>query len=55
MIEGFSQGGMAGGQRTVAGRRDSTDILETIDVPVMILVGLEHDLTDLDEAGKTRR
>ncbi|MEK6408505.1 MAG: alpha/beta hydrolase [Acidobacteriota bacterium] len=50
MIEGNSPQGIAGAQRGMAERRDSTDILPGIDVPVLIIVGSEDTLTPVAEA-----
>ena len=50
MIEGNSPQGIAGAQRAMAGRRDSTNMLPVIDVPVLIVVGSEDTLTPVAEA-----
>jgi 3-oxoadipate enol-lactonase len=54
MIEGNSPQGIAGAQRGMAERRDSTDILPVIDVPVLIIVGTEDMLTPVAEAESMR-
>jgi 3-oxoadipate enol-lactonase len=50
MIEANSPDGIAGGQRGMAQRRDSTYILPGIDLPVLIIVGSEDTLTPVAEA-----
>jgi pimeloyl-ACP methyl ester carboxylesterase len=50
MIEANSPVGIAGAQRGMAERRDSTDLLPAIAVPTLILVGAEDTLTNVDEA-----
>ncbi len=49
MIEANSPRGIAGAQRGMAGRRDSTDVLEAIDAPTLVLVGAEDRLTGVTE------
>jgi 3-oxoadipate enol-lactonase len=50
MIEANSPIGIAGAQRGMAERRDSTDLLPAIDFPTLILVGAEDTLTNAGEA-----
>lgn len=50
MIRNNSPQGIAGAQRGMASRRDSTYILPGIDVPVLIVVGAEDELTPPAEA-----
>jgi 3-oxoadipate enol-lactonase len=50
MIEANSPVGIAGAQRGMAERRDSTYILPGIDFPVLIIVGSEDTLTPVAEA-----
>lgn len=50
MIEGNSPIGIAGAQRGMAERRDSTPLLEAINFPTLILAGDEDTLTPVDEA-----
>lgn len=50
MIEATSPRGIAGAQRGMAERRDSTLVLEAIDFPMLILVGAEDTLTRVAEA-----
>jgi len=54
MIEGNRPNGIASAQRAMAERRDSTSILRGIDIPVLIIVGLEDSLTNVDEAESMR-
>lgn len=54
MIRGNSPHGIAGAQRGMASRRDSTYILPGIDVPVLIIVGGEDELTPPAEAESLR-
>jgi pimeloyl-ACP methyl ester carboxylesterase len=54
MIRANSAQGIAGAQRGMAERRDSTYILPGIDVPVLIIVGDEDELTPLAEAESLR-
>jgi pimeloyl-ACP methyl ester carboxylesterase len=50
MIEGNSPQGIAGAQRAMAERRDSSNMLSVIDVPVLIVVGSEDTLTPVAKA-----
>ena len=50
MIEGNSPQGIAGAQRAMAERRDSSNMLSVIDVPALIVVGLEDTLTPVAKA-----
>lgn len=54
MIRANSAHGIAGAQRGMAERRDSTYILPGIDVPVLIIVGAEDVLTPPVEAENLR-
>ena len=54
MIRANSAQGIAGAQRGMAQRRDSTYILPGIDVPVLIIVGDEDELTPPSEAENLR-
>lgn len=54
MIEANSPQGIAGAQRGMAERRDSTYILPGIDFPVLIIVGSEDTLTPVAEAESLR-
>jgi pimeloyl-ACP methyl ester carboxylesterase len=45
MIEGNPPSGIAAAQRAMAARRDSTDLLPQINLPVMVIVGSEDTLT----------
>lgn len=54
MIEGNSPGGIAGAQRGMAQRRDSTYILAGISFPMQIIVGSEDVLTPVPEAETLR-
>jgi pimeloyl-ACP methyl ester carboxylesterase len=54
MIRGNSAQGIAGAQRGMAVRRDSTYILPGIDIPVLIIVGAEDVLTPPSEAESLR-
>ena len=54
MIESNSPQGIAGAQRGMAARRDSTYILAGIDFPVLIVVGSEDTLTPVAEAESLR-
>ena len=54
IIEGNSTQGIAGAQRAMAERRDSTNMLPVIDVPVLIVVGSEDTLTPVAEAERMR-
>ena len=55
MIEANSPAGIAAAQRAMAARRDSTDLLATINFPVMVIVGSEDSLTPLAEAETMNR
>ena len=50
MIEANSPTGIAGAQRGMAERPDSTGLLAAIEIPVLILVGDEDTLTPVAEA-----
>jgi pimeloyl-ACP methyl ester carboxylesterase len=50
MIEANSPIGIAGAQRGMAERRDSTYMLSSMDLPVLIIVGSEDKLTPVAEA-----
>jgi pimeloyl-ACP methyl ester carboxylesterase len=50
MIEANSPVGIAGAQRGMAERPDSTPLLEALDLPTLILVGAEDTLTSVAEA-----
>jgi pimeloyl-ACP methyl ester carboxylesterase len=54
MIEANSPLGIAGAQRGMAERRDSTYILPGLDSPVLIIVGSEDTLTPVAEAESLR-
>jgi pimeloyl-ACP methyl ester carboxylesterase len=54
MIQGNSPEGIAGAQRGMSARRDSTYILPGIDTPVLIMVGSEDELTPPEEAESLR-
>ena len=54
MIEANSPVGIAGAQRGMAERSDSTYILPGIDFPVLIIVGSEDSLTPVTEAESLR-
>ena len=54
MIQANSPHGIAGAQRGMAARRDSTYILPGIDFPVLIIVGSEDELTPPEEAESLR-
>lgn len=54
MIEANSPQGIAGAQRGMAERRDSSDVLPGIDFPVLIIVGTEDTLTPVAEAESLR-
>jgi len=54
MIEANSPQGIAGAQRAMAARRDSTYILAGVDFPVLIVVGSEDTLTPISEAESLR-
>ena len=50
MIEANSPAGIAAAQRAMAARRDSTDLLAAINLPVLVIVGSEDSLTPVAEA-----
>ena len=50
MIEANSPIGIAAAQRGMSERRDSTDLLQNIDIPVLVVVGTEDKLTPVAEA-----
>jgi pimeloyl-ACP methyl ester carboxylesterase len=54
IIQANSPHGIAGAQRGMAARRDSTYILPGIDFPVLIIVGSEDELTPPEEAESLR-
>jgi len=54
MIEANSPQGIAGAQRAMAARRDSTYILAGVDFLVLIIVGSEDTLTPIEEAESLR-
>jgi len=54
MIEGNSPRGIAGAQRGMAERRDSTPLLAMINVPVLVIAGAEDTLTPVAEADSLR-
>lgn len=54
MIQANSPDGIAGAQRGMAARRDSTYILPGIDFPVLIIAGSEDELTPPEEAESLR-
>lgn len=45
MIESSSPAGIAAAQRAMAARRDSTDLLGAMNIPVLVIVGSEDSLT----------
>jgi pimeloyl-ACP methyl ester carboxylesterase len=49
MIESNSPAGIAGAQRGMAARRDSTDLLPDVDIPVLVISGAEDNLTPVAE------
>lgn len=55
VIERNSRTGIANAQRAIAGRRDSTDMLAHITVPVFIVVGSEDKLIKVEEARQFRQ
>lgn len=55
MIEANSPAGISAAQRAMAARRDSTDLLGTINIPTLILVGSEDSLTPPAEAEAMHR
>lgn len=50
MIEANSAVGIAGAQRGMAERRDSTSLLSAMNFPVLVVVGAEDTLTPVSEA-----
>lgn len=54
MIEANAPRVIAGAQRAMADRRDSTDALPNIEIPVMIIFGAEDKLTSAGEAESLR-
>lgn len=54
MIEANSPVGIAGAQRGMAERVDSTTVVAAINFPVMVIVGAEDTLTPISEAEKLR-
>lgn len=50
MIEANTPAGIAGAQRGMADRNDSTDLLGRIDFPLLVVVGSEDTLTPVKEA-----
>jgi len=54
MVEVNSPVGIAGAQRGMAERVDSTTVVADIDFPVMVIVGAEDTLTPVAEAEKLR-
>jgi len=55
MIESNSPAGIAGAQRAMAARRDSTDLLSDMDLPVLVIAGAEDNLTPVAEADSMRQ
>lgn len=55
MIEANSPAGIAAAQRAMAARRDSTELLGEINIPVLIIVGSEDSLTPPAEAETMNR
>ncbi|MEK6302970.1 MAG: alpha/beta fold hydrolase [Acidobacteriota bacterium] len=55
MIQANSPVGIAAAQRAMAARRDSTDLLGAINVPVLVIVGSEDTLTPPAEADTMNR
>ncbi|HWN99297.1 MAG TPA: alpha/beta hydrolase [Blastocatellia bacterium] len=55
MIEANSPAGIAAAQRAMAARRDSTDLLAAMNLPVLIIVGSEDSLTPVAEAETMHR
>ena len=47
--------GIAGAQRGMAARRDSTDLLPDIDVPVLVISGAEDTLTPVAEMERMQK
>ena len=55
LIESNSPAGIAGAQRAMAARRDSTDLLSQMDLPVLVISGAEDKLTPVAEAESMRQ
>lgn len=55
IIESNSPAGIAGAQRAMAARRDSTDLLSEMDLPVLVISGAEDNLTPVAEADSMRQ
>jgi pimeloyl-ACP methyl ester carboxylesterase len=55
MIEANSPSGIAAAQRAMAARRDSTDLLAAINLPVLVIVGSEDALTPIAEGETMHR
>jgi len=55
MIESNSHAGIAAAQRAMAARRDSTDLLPEMDLPVLVISGAEDNLTPVAEADSMRQ
>ncbi len=55
MIEANSPVGIAAAQRAMASRRDSTDLLAAMNIPVLVIVGSEDSLTPVAEAETMHR
>jgi len=55
IIESNSPGGIADAQRAMAARRDSTDLLPEMDLPVLVISGTEDKLTSVAEADSMRQ
>lgn len=55
MIEANSPRGIAGAQRGMAERRDSAYLLPAMDLPVLVIAGVEDKLTPVAEAESLRK
>ena len=55
MIEANSPAGIAAAQRAMAARRDSTDLLAVMNIPVLVVVGSEDSLIPAAEAETMHR
>ena len=55
MVESNSPAGIAAAQRAMAARRDSTDLLVAMNIPVLVIVGSEDSLTPAAEAETMHR
>ncbi|MFY9609092.1 MAG: alpha/beta fold hydrolase [Blastocatellia bacterium] len=55
LIEANSPVGIAAAQRAMASRRDSTDLLAAMNIPVLVIVGSEDSLTPPAEAEMMNR